>query len=576
MELTIIRDLKNYDTQSFIGDLISGLMVAIVLIPQGLAYSILAGMPPVYGLYASLVPLVVYSVFASSRYLSVGPVAIMSIVILAGVSSFARPGTMEYIEMVLLVGLISGVFQIIFALLKLGTLSNFLSKPVMNGFIAAAGIIIIISQLKHLLSLEYGGSGSVTQILSGFIQHLSEYNVYSGALGLGAILLLIIMRIWAPKCPYYLIVVVLGTLILYFNKETLTSVPIVGNIPAHFPIFSTEFFVPNRVLDLIPTALVVSIICFIGSFSISKALADSSSDSNQKISANRELLGLGMAKLVGSFFLAMPSTGSFTRSAINREAGARTSLSGFFTAGIIALVLGLMSTLFYYLPLPILAAIVIVSVLGLINVAEVRKLFDQDRTDFWVYMATFFLTLFLGIVNGIIAGILLSLLSVIIRASKPHFAELGNLPGTASYRNIDRYKDAYVEDKILILRYDQDLFFGNAEHFYRSIVGRIESRMPLEKLILHVGGVNNIDSTAMMKLIELNNYCLKNQIRLELTNVSGPVRDRIYKSDFYKCLGKDRLHLSVAHAILGEDHDQVKKKNLSLKYSYQSDINKIE
>lgn len=571
MNSAFIRDIKSYNFRTFTKDFVSGLVVAVIVIPQGLAYSIIAGMPPVYGLYASLVPMIIFALFTSARYTIIGPVAIMSIVVLSGVSSFAEPGSASYINKVLMVALMSGIFQLIFALLRLGSLSNFLSYPVMTGFISAAGIIIIISQIKHLFSLDVQSSGEVIEMLRESLMQLSNFNLNSAFFGLGGLLLLLSLKYFFPKSPYYIFVVVLGTLVFYFLRNSALSVPIIGDIPGQLPSFSIAFLDAENFLDLVPTALVVSIVCFIGSFSISKTLQDTAS-SKQRISANQELLSLGAAKILGSFFLAMPSTASFSRSAINYEMGARTTISGIITALIIALILSSFSSIFYFLPLPILAAIVIVSVLNLIRVAEVRRLYHQDRMDFWILIATFLLTITLGIVNGIIAGIILSLLSVIIRVSKPHFAELGRLPGTDSYRNVNRYEDAIVEEDILILRYDQDLFFGNAEHFYRSILAHLEKRAPLKKFVLHVGGINNIDSTAMKKLIELNDYCTKNSIKFELTDVRGPIRDKIYKSDFYRHLGKDKLHLSVAHAVLDEDDQYAKEKNLSLKYSNQSDL----
>ena len=566
---TFIGDARDYNPKKLLSDLIAGLTVAIILIPQGMAYALLAGMPPVYGLYAALTPLLIYPIFATSRQLSVGPVALMSIIILSGVSIFEEPGTPRYIDMVLMTALLSGILQLVYSVLKLGVLSNFLSKPVMSGFISAAGVIIAISQIKYFLTLEVPRSSSVVQMLIDDFNKLDTSNWYSLILGGAGIAVILILKRIHKLIPSYLIAVVIGIVVLLIFDLQFKGVPIVGDIPQGLPGFYAGFLNFDYVVSLFPASLVISIICFIGSFSIAKTLAPK--EQSLDISADKELVGLGMSKLISSFFMAMPSTGSFTRSAINKEAGAVSGFASIFAGVFIALTLAFFSSYFYYLPEPILAAIVITSVFSLIDYKEAMRLFASDKMDFWVLITTFTLTIVLGIVNGIMAGVVLSLMSVVIRSSKPHFAELGRLPHTQSFRNIKRYPEAETTDNVLIMRYDQDLFFANADHFYYAIIKLVDQRNP-QKLVLHLGAINNIDSTAMDKMKELLENLKSRHVDVNFTNLSGPVRDKFHESGIYDILDKDAVHLSVAHAVLGGNPNI--EINITKSKEYSSQTNK--
>ncbi|MEE9372833.1 MAG: SulP family inorganic anion transporter [Saprospiraceae bacterium] len=391
MNHSFIKDLKKYNKKLFTKDLIAGLTVAVILIPQGMAYSMLAGLPPIYGLYAALVPMIIYPFFSSSRELSVGPVALMSIIILGGVSAFAKPGTQEYIDLVLLTALLSGVLQVVFAGLKLGSLSNFLSRPVMSGFISAAGVIIAISQLKYLFSIKLPRRISIVEMISDTVSHLNEVNIISLIMGLLAIFIIVIAKKIHRAIPSALIVVIIGSVVLKALNLAEKGVPIVGDMPKGLPDFYLGFLDAQKIIMLLPTALVISLVCFVGSYSIAKSIA--AKKDNYPITADKELLGLGLAKIVGSFFLAMPSTGSFTRSAINNDAGAETGLSSTIAAIFLALTIAFFGGLFYYLPEPILAAIVITSVFSLIDFKEAKNLFKIDKLDFWVLVITFFFNL---------------------------------------------------------------------------------------------------------------------------------------------------------------------------------------
>lgn len=564
---SFIGAISNYSRFKFYSDLIAGLTVAVILIPQGMAYSLLAGLPPIYGLYAGLVPMIIYPIFGSSLQLSVGPVALMSIIVLSGISVFAEPGSAEYIHLVIMSAFLAGIIQILFSLFRLGFISSFLSRPVMSGFISAAGVIIAISQIKYLLSLDLSRKASIIETISGIIHHVSDSNLISMLMGVTGIVLIFLFKKIHKAIPGALIIVVLGCLVTYVMRLDRTGIPIVGSMPSGLPGFSLDFFDIDSITRLLPTALVISLICFIGSYSIAKTMSIKTRDDN--LDPNRELLGLGIAKVIGSFFLAMPSTGSFTRSAINFEAGGKTGFSSIYGGFFIGLIIAFLSGWFYYLPEPILAAIVISTVFGLIDYKYAKFLLRMDRSDFWVLLVTFLATLFLGIVNGVMAGIVLSLVTVLANNSKTHIAVLGSLEGTNEFRNVSRYEETSPVDKTVILRFSQPLFFANAEDFYQDIINEAKKRKDTENIIISYPSYNVPDGTAASKLVDLITYCRENNWRLIFTDLNGPIRDFLHKSELFKEIGEDNFFLTIRDAVnaieKGDEH-----KTLSNKYSSQT------
>lgn len=544
----LLNDIRSYNFATFRSDFLAGLTVAIILIPQGMAYSLLAGLHPVYGLYTAIIPMLIYPIFSTSPKLSVGPVALMSIIVLSGVSLFAEPGTQEYLDMVLMVSFMSGVIQLLFAFFRLGSLSSFLSKPVMKGFISAAGVIIALSQIKYLMSLDYERVKSIPQMIIRIVQNLGTTNFYSMMIGLGGLFLIILLKKIHKAIPASIIAVILGSLILYFFNLTDYKVPIVGELPAGLPSISVSYFHWDYLVTLFPTAFVISIICFIGSFSLASTFAMKDPQS-KKVSPNRELLSLGFAKVVSSFFNGFPSTGSFSRTAINVQSGAKTGLSSIFAAIFIGLTLIFFSHWFYYLPEPILAAIVIASVFSLIDYKEAKSLFKLDRKDFWVLFTTFLFTLILGIQNGVFAGIILSLLLIIMRVSKPHYAVLGKLPNSTIYRNIERFEDAITWPEILILRYDEDIFFANAEHFFKSVLQEIKNHPRTKHIILDMSSVSNMDSTGVDYMKRLQKTINKMNLSLHLTGPKGPLRDFLTKNMVYDVVGYNFIYTNIEKAV---------------------------
>lgn len=552
-------------------DLVAGLTVAVMIIPQGMAYALLAGLPAIYGLYAAFVPLIVYPFFGSSRQLSVGPVALVSIIVLAGISQWADPGTPEFIELALLTSLVAGMIQLLLSALRMGFLVNFLSEPVIAGFTTAAALIIALSQLKYFLGIDIGQSSNVIGIIKGLSGGLRETHWPSAIIGSLTILCIYLSRRISRKIPGALIAVALGTLAVYLWHLDIDGVNIVGEVPRGLPKPTFSFIRMEHILQVLPLALVICLISFIESLAIAKTIA--TRHDNYPIDANRELLGLGMAKSIGSFFLAFPNTGSFTRSAINDEAGSQSGYSSISAALFLAIILLFLTPLFYYLPKPVLGAIVIAAVFGLINIKEARRLFVISRRDFSVFAVTGILTLLLGIQEGVFVGIILSLTLILQQTSSPHYAILGQLPGTNSFRNINRYPEAKTIPGVLILRYDESIYFANANHFYDTITDIISTHTDIHTVILNCTSIINIDTTGIKVFYQLLDRLDRSNITLLVTHLRGPVRDLFVRSGLDQRIGERNSYLRINDAIESHFNDHG-KGDLSRKYAAQINKNK--
>ena len=528
-------------------DLLAALLVAVILVPQGMAYASLAGLPPIYGLYAAFVPLIVYPFFGSSRHLSVGPVALVSIILYTGLSNLAVPGSEEFIQLALLTALVAGIIQILLGVFRMGFLINFLSDPVIHGFTTAAAIIIILSQLKALLGIAITGNLNAIEIFKALIYNLPYAHVTTSIIGLATLIFLLILKRIKKSFPASLCAIIIGTVLVYAFQLHHDEVSIIGEVPAGLPGLTGDFIIFDKILSILPLAGVICLISFIESLAISKSI--SARNNHYKIDANKELFGLGMAKLIGSFFQAFPNTGSFSRSAINDEAGGRSGLSSLITAGFIGLILLFFTQLFYYLPKTILAAIVISAVLGLLNFSYAKNLFHLDRKDFYVFLTTCILTLIFGIQTGVLTGIVLSIIMILHKTSKPHHAILGQLPGTHSFRNINRYPEAITNEDTLIIRYDQDIYFGNAQHFQSKIIELLDRHGKAKSFILNAGVISSIDSTGISQMKLLLDTLEARNVRLFLTHLRGPVRDKLSETGLLQRIGADNIYLTVHDAV---------------------------
>ena len=407
----LLNDLKTYNKGFLKRDLVAGLTIGVMLVPQGMAYAYLAGLPPIYGLYGGLVPLLIFAFFGSSRQLSIGPVAVSALLILAGVSPLAEVGSAEYIELVILAGLLIGLLQILLGFLRLGFLVNFISHPVISGFTSAAAVIIVISQLKDILGCQIPRLEHAHETVGYVYQHIHETHLFTLLVCLGTLLLMIILRYVNRSIPYALIVVVLGTVLSYFFGLEERGVAIVGEVPSGLPGFQIPVISWERLSDLLPVVLTVTLIGIVESIGIAKLM--DSKYSYYNLRPNHELIALGLSKLGGAFFQALPTSGSFTRSAIAHEVKARTQMASVVTFVLIFLSLLFLTSWFYYLPKAVLAAIILMAVKSLFDIKEARHLWKIHKRDFAMMMATFICTLILGIETGVLIGVVLSLMLVL-------------------------------------------------------------------------------------------------------------------------------------------------------------------
>jgi len=541
--------LQNYKRENLKGDLAAGLIVAIMLVPQGMAYAMIAGLPPVVGLYASTFPLVIYVLFGSSRQLAVGPVAMMSLLVFAGVSSFAEPGSEKYVSLVLLLSFMVGAMQLCMGLLRAGFIVNFISHAVISGFTSAAAIIILLSQLHHLFGIKVLSSGhSAIHLLKEIIHGIGGINPITFGIGSGSILVLLIFKKKLPNFPAPIVVVVLSVLAVYLFGLDQSGVEIVGHVPKGLPSFSWPGGSLNYLLDLFPAALTIFFVGFMESISIAKMIA---AMEKYKIEPNRELIGLGFANIIGSFLSAYPVTGGFSRTAVNYQAGAKTGLASIVTAAIILLTLLFFTSFFYHLPHAVLSAIVIVAVAGLIDVKGAKHLFRLKRIDGWTLMITFIATLAIGSKEGIMIGVAFSLLVFIWRSAHPYAAELGYLEKENVFRNLKRFPDGRTYPEALILRVDASLYFANMAFLEDFLRKRIVEKPNVRWIIIDLSGVNDLDAVAIDTLSEMMDNYHDQGIQFIWANMKGPVRDLVARAGWEGRYGKQVEYLSIHHALKG-------------------------
>ncbi|WP_411031203.1 SulP family inorganic anion transporter [Spongiimicrobium sp. 3-5] len=561
--------LPQYKKCYFPRDLVAGLTVGIVLIPQGMAYAMIAGLPPVYGLYASLFPIIIYAFLGTSRQLAIGPVAMDSLLVAAGLGALSIVGLENYIAMAILLSFMVGLIQLFLGLFRMGFLVNFLSKPVISGFTSAAALIIIFSQLKHLLGADIERSNRFHQLISNAFEKISETNPYDFAIGITGIILIVVLKKWSKRIPGILLVVVLGILAVYYLGLERFGVALAGNIPKGLPSFVLPEFGWDPFRDMWPIALTLALIGYLEAISIGKAIEEKNAEDT--IDANQELVALGTSNMIGSFFQSYPVTASFSRSAINNDSGAKTTIASLLSVAMVVVTLLFLTPLFYYLPNAVLASIIMVSVFGLIDVTYPKSLWKHRKDEFLVLMFTFLATLFIGIKEGILIGVLFSLLLMVYRTSNPHFAILGRIKNSDYYKNVNRFSDeVVVREDLLLIRFDAQLYFGNATYFKTQLFKHIDAKGPnLKGVILNAEAINYVDSTAAKMLLKVIDELHNRGLRFFIAGAIGPTRDIIFRSGIIDILKKEHLFVKTMEAVAYFD-DPSSVSNMHGKVAYQN------
>ncbi|WP_299652765.1 sulfate permease [uncultured Jannaschia sp.] len=534
---------RRYDRSTFTGDMVAAVIVTIMLIPQSLAYALLAGMPPEAGIYASIAPIVLYAVFGTSRALAVGPVAVVSLMTAAAVGNVAASGTAGYVAAALTLAFLSGALLLALGLFRLGFLANFLSHPVIAGFITASGILIAASQLRHILGIQ-GEGHTLIEILAGMFTHLGETNLVTVVIGVSATAFLFWVRrglkpllrrlglgprmadIGAKTGP--VLAIVATTLAVWVFDLSERGVAIVGEVPQSLPPLTLPSFSPDLLSQLFVPALLISIIGFVESISVAQTLA---AKKRQRIDPDQELIGLGAANIGAAFTGGFPVTGGFSRSVVNYDAGAETPAAGAFTAAGLALAALFLTRLIHSLPKATLAATIIVAVLSLVDFSILKRAWNFSRADFAAVSVTILLTLLLGVEVGVTAGVVTSVLVHLYKTSRPHMAVVGRVPGTEHFRNVLRH-EVETQPHVLSLRLDESLYFPNARYLEDQLAALAADKPELTDVVLMFAAVNEIDLSALESLEAINTRLRDAGIRLHLSEVKGPVMDRLKRSHF--------------------------------------------
>lgn len=572
--IPILQWLPNYRKQDLKGDLFAGLTVGIMLIPQGMAYAMLAGLEPIHGLYAVTIPLLLYAVFGTSRQLSVGPDAIISLLTAAGIATLNTSSAEEYLLYVITLTLLVGLIRLGMGIFKLGFVAKFLSNPVIKGFTFAAAIIIGLSQFKHLFRINLSNSAHVQEMIVAIAQNVSEIHWLTFGIGVLGIIIIKYGKKIHPSFPGALVAVIIGIgLVEIFNLTDL-GIIVVGEVPGGLPKPSIPSYDIALWSKLLPIALTIALVGFAQSFAIAKTIQ--ARHKNYRLDADQELIGLGMANLGAAFFNGYSVSGGFSRTAVNNNAGAKTALSSIISALLMVITLLFFTELFYNLPSAILAAVVLTAVSGLMDFKEPVQLWRKDRGDFFMLISTFLLTLTLGIEIGIISGMGLSLLMIIYRASRPHMAQLGRVPGTHIFRNISRFDNLEIWDELVMARIDGPIYFANVEFIKDKMDKWIGERNgKIQMIIFDMESVTSLDSTGAQAIFDWIMDWRALNIDICLTGTKGPVRDVLNRWGLIECIGMDHMFMDDQTAIefFGQKMDKERLKKHST-YATQSNYKK--
>lgn len=551
--------IKDYNLTLFRGDFSAGLTVGVMLIPQGMAYAMIAGLPPVYGLYAAIFPQLVYAFMGSSRQLAVGPVAMDSLLVATALNTMAIVDSNHYISLAIFLALFMGLIQVILGFLKFGFLINFLSKPVINGFTSGAAIIIGLSQFNHLLGIDLPSNNLFQNIFQSLWNNFGEIHLFTVIISLVSIFMIFAIKFFSNKIPATLVVVIISTVLasqLDWNEQ---GVKIVGYIPQGLPSIELPSITIKEIYQLMPMALTLGLIAFLEAVSIAKTLE--LKEGKETVDPNQELIALGTANVLGSFFQSYPTTGGFSRTAVNHQSGAKTGMASIISAVLVVLTLLFLTNWFYYLPKAVLGAIILTAVINLIDFEYPYKLWISHREEFFILLFTFAVTVIVGVKEGILLGALVSLSLLIYRSSQPHIAVLGRIKGTSRFRNIHRFTDEIETfPGILIFRFDGQLFFGNHNYFKKQIREHMEKEKgKIKHLIIDAGPINYIDASAYETLQNWIQELHQKKIGVMWVKAIGPVRDLFYRDGLVKIIGKKNFFSSLETAIRHLEGEKIPK-----------------
>lgn len=551
----------NYKSSFLKKDVRAGLTVGVLLIPQSMAYALLAGLPPVYGLYASIVPLAIYAVFGTSRQLGVGPVAIVSILVATGIGNLAEPGSGRYIELAIATAFLVGGVQFLMGIFRLGFLMNFISKPVISGFTSAAAFIIGFSQMGNLLGIDIHQSKYVFVVIHDLFAKIHHVHVSTLLIGAGCILFIILLKKWRPRLPSQLISVIVAIAIVWLFQLNEAGVNIVGSVKEGFLWPAVPALDDVPFWKLTPTVLAIAFLSFTQSIALAKAMVQRNPD--YSVDSNQELFGIGLSNMVGSIFNAYAVAGSFSRTAVNDDNNAKTSISLLVSASLVALTVLFLTPLIYYLPQAVLAAIIITAVPGLIELEEATFLWHIRKHEFTLMMVTFIATLTLGILEGIGVGVSISLGIVIYQSSYPNIVMLGRLPNTDHYRDLERHPEALTQTNTIIVRIDAPLYFANIPYMEEKLAElEKKSEKKLKQIIIDAIGINEVDSSALYALKKLIDEYQSRNVNVIFTGVKGPVRDLFKKTGLDDVIGAQQFYLDIDRAVESLTHETEEESHI--------------
>ncbi|MFT4541393.1 MAG: SulP family sulfate permease [Planctomycetota bacterium] len=558
--------LRSYRRVDLAADVLAGSIVAVLLVPQAMAYALVAGLPPQAGLYASLAPLVIYALLGTSRYLAVGPVAVVSLLVAGGLAELGTLTPQQALGVAALLAAASGVIQLGMGLLRAGFVVNFISHPVISGFTSAAALVIVSSQVAPLLGLSAPRGAAPWETIVLLAERFGQTKWMTLVVGTLTISVLVayprfVRRLFqARSLPEWLgallpraaplLVVVAGTVAAYaLALDQRFGLAVVGSIPAGLPEFGLPTFDVATLRALIPTVVAISLVGFLESFAVAQSLA---ARRRESVDGSQELVALGVANLGAAFTGGYPVTGGFSRSMVNFGGGARTGFASIVTASLVALTLVGLTPLLFYLPRAVLAGVIVVAVLPLVDIRTARRVWSYSRADGSALLATFLGVFVLGVESGILIGILLSGVLYFARSSRPHVAVVGRVGSSEHFRNVKRHEVSTVPE-VLAIRIDENLFFGNARNIEHHVHQLVAEQRGLRRLLLIASGINHIDATGLECLEQLADSLEQADVELHLAEIKGPVMDRLEQAGFPERLGRDRIHLSSHVAMVRLD-----------------------